>query len=188
MSEKTNNADLELAILEKQAEDARAQAELLRERLKQLKAEQERKLNDPKERAKLLESANKMIADGFEEYKAKGFSIKPEFDDYGLFKRIIIKSGKSSANKTRGQGKSASAGGSIPGMTASQFEDIYESLGQTFKPADIVEKLVAKFGNGVILKYNPQPTLGKILADGYKKIKIEKVGTKGRNVYYKKIL
>jgi len=188
MSEQTNNADLELAILEKEAEAARAQAEALRERLQQLKAEQERKLNDPKERAKLLESANKMIADGFEEYKAKGFSVKPEFDDYGLFKRIIIKSGRLSANKNRGQGKSASAGGSIPGMTHEQFDGIYEQLGSTFKPADIVEKLVAKFGKGVVLKYNPQPTLGKILADGYNNIKIEKVGSKGRNVYYKKSL
>ena len=146
MNEQTNNADLELAILEKQAEDARAQAELLRERLQQLKAEQERKLNDPKERAKLLASATKMIADGIEEYKAKGFSVKPDFDDAGLFKRIIIKSGKSSANKNRGPRKSASEGGSTPGMTASQFADIYESLGQTFKPTDIVEKLVAQFG------------------------------------------
>jgi len=187
MNEQTHNADLELAILEKQAEDARAQAELLRERFHQLKAEQERKLNDPKERAKLLESANKMIADGFEEYKAKGFSVKPEFDEYNLFKKIIIKSGKSSANKNRGPRKSPSEGGSTPGMTASQFADIYESLGQTFTPKDIVANLVAQFGKGVVLKYNPQPTLGKIVANGHEKIRIQKVGTKGRNVYYKKI-
>jgi hypothetical protein len=187
MTDQTNNLDLELAIAAKQAEEAQAQAEATRQRLQQLKEEQERRLNDPKERAKMLKNANDMIDAGIEDYKSKGYSCEVSKDDYGIIFKITIKIGKPSKSGTRGPRKSASEGGSTPGMTASQFSDIYESLGQTFTPKDIVEKLVAQFGKGVVLKYNPQPTLGKIVAKGHEKIKIEKIGTKGPGVYYKKI-
>lgn len=188
MTEQTNNLDLELAIAAKQAEEAQAQAEATRQRLQQLREEQERRLNDPKERAKMFKSANDMIDSGVNEYKDKGYTCDIKRDENGLLIKISFKSGKSAKSGTRGPRKSASEGGSTPGMTASQFADIYESLGQTFTPKDIVEKLVALFGKGAVLKYNPQPTLGKIVAKGHEKIKIEKVGTKGRNVYYKKVL
>lgn len=188
MTDQNNNLDLELAIAAKQAEEAKVHAEVALQRLKQLKDQQERLMNDPKERAKLLKNANDMIDAGIEDYKSKGYSCEVSKDDYGIISKITIKIGKPSKSGTRGPRKSASEGGSTPGMTASQFADIYESLGQTFTPKDIVEKLVAQFGKGVVLKYNPQPTLGKIVANGHEKIRIEKVGTKGRNVYYKKVL
>ena len=188
MSEQDTNLDLELKNIEEEDKIIAAQLEEKRKRLQQLKEEQERRLNDPKERAKMLKNANDMIDAGIEDYKSKGYSCEVSKDDYGIISKITIKIGKPSKSGTRGPRKSAGEGGSTPGMTASQFADIYESLGQTFTPKDIVEKLVAQFGKGVVLKYNPQPTLGKIVAKGHEKIKIEKVGTKGRNVYYKKVL
>ena len=182
--------DLELELQNAAEEEQRIAAQLQekRKRLQELKEEQDRRLNDPKERAKIFKSANDIIDSGVKEYQAKGYTCDIKRDENGLLIKISFKSGKSAKSGTRGPRKSASEGGSTPGMTASQFADIYESLGQTFTPKDIVEKLVAQFGKGVVLKYNPQPTLGKIVANGHEKIRIEKVGTKGRNVYYKKVL
>jgi ABC-type transporter MlaC component len=60
------------------------------------------------------------------------------------------------------------------------------SLSQ-FKNQNIVEALVNKFGAGKYTEFRTQPSLGNILAGGYEGIKFEKVGSKGRNVYYKKI-
>ena len=187
MTDQNTNLDLELAIAAKQAEEAKAQYEATQKLLQQLKEDRERRLNDPKERAKLLKNANDMIDAGIEDYKSKGYFCEVLRDDNGIITKITIKSGKSAKSGTRRPRKPASEGGSTPGMTTSQFAEIYPSLGQTFTPKEIIDKLVAQFGKGVQLTYNPQPTLGKILATGHENIRIEKVGTKGRNVYYKKI-
>jgi hypothetical protein len=72
-------------------------------------------------------------------------------------------------------------------MTRDQFVEIYPVLGKEFKNQNIVEALVNKFGAGKYTEFRTQPSLGLIFADGYNGIKIEKVGTQGRNVYYKKI-
>jgi hypothetical protein len=155
--------------------------------LEDLRKAEDAILNDPVERAKLFVDANKMIEAGIKEYDAKGYSCDVQFDDYGLLTKIVFKSGKSRKSGTRGPRKVAGQDGFIPAMTRDQFVEIYSTLGNEFKNNNIVEALVNKFGGGKYTDYRPQPSLGLILADGYEGIKIEKVGTKGRNVYYKKI-
>jgi hypothetical protein len=77
--------------------------------------------------------------------------------------------------------------GYVPAMTRQQFAAIYASLSQNFNNQEIISKLVATFGEGKYIKFRTQPVLGEILTNGLDGIKIEKIGTKGRNVYYKKI-
>ncbi len=188
-NQENNSLDLDtlnrqLALAEAQEKETEAKLEANRKFRQQLLAEQERLLNDPKERAKMFITANEKIEAGVKEYEAKGYTCDVQRDENGLLVKISFKTSKSGS---RGPRKTDSKGGSTPGMTLSQFAEIYPSLGQTFTPKELVEKLVAQFGKGVHLKYNPQPTLGKILAIGHEGIRIEKVGTKGRNIYYKKI-
>ena len=144
--------------------------------------------NNPVERAKLFVDANKMIEEAIEQYKTNGYSCIPVKDENGLFVKIVFKNGKSGKSGTRGPRKKAGDTGHIPAMTRDHFVGIYTVLGKEFKNQNIVEALVKKFGeNGKYTNFRTQPSLGSILNNGYEGIKIEKVGTQGRNVYYKKI-
>lgn len=187
MNDQINNLDLELQIAEKQAEEARAQAEATRLRLQQLKEEQERRLNDPKERAKMLKNANDMIDAGVEDYRSKGYFCEVLRDENGVISKITIKSAKSAKSGTRGPRKKAGDPGFVPAMTDEQFAAIYPSLAQNFNNQDIISRLVARFGDGKYSTFRTQPVLGEILAEGLDGIKIEKIGNKGRNVSYNKI-
>ena len=185
MTDQNNSLDLELEIAEKQAQEAAAQHEVSRQRLQQLRDEQERRLNDPKERAKMFKNANDMIDAGLKEYESKGYSCDVQRDENGLLIKISFKTSKSGS---RGPRKTAGQDGFIPAMTRLQFSEIYNNLGNEFKNQNIVDALISKFGeNGKYNDFRTQPSLGLILNDGYEGIKIEKVGTKGRNVFYKKI-
>ncbi len=191
MSDITNNPtgslEEELRLAEEAATKLAEQVAANTRRLEELKKKQEDILNDPKERAKLFKNANEMIEAGIKEYEAKGYTIKIEFDENNLFTKIVFKIGKSRKTGTRGPRKSSGQDGFIPAMTRDQFVEIYPSLGKEFKNQDIVAALVNKFGAGKYTTFRTQPSLGLIFADGYNGIKIEKVGSKGRNVYYKKI-
>ena len=194
MSDITNISSQSVSIQEKLRLAVEAKAELDKQiaennrLLEELEIAQDAILNNPVERAKLFVDANKLIEEGVKEYEAKGYSCNVQFDEYGLLTKIVFKNGKSRKSGTRGPRKSAGQDGFIPAMTRDQFVDIYPSLGKEFKNQNIVEALVKKFGeNGKYTDFRTQPSLGSILNNGYEGIKIEKVGTQGRNVYYKKI-
>jgi hypothetical protein len=157
------------------------------EKMAQLQKELEDKLNDPAEKAKLLKNATDKIDEALAEYTANGYSCFAEKDEYGTIKNISFYLPGSKPKGTRGPRKKAGDEGHIPTMTRDQFVEIYSTLGKEFKKKDIVDALVKKFGNGKYTDFHPQPGLGNILDNGYEGIKIEKVGTQGRNVYYKKI-
>jgi hypothetical protein len=188
MNDQDINIELELAIAEKQAQEAQAQHQLMVQKLQQLKTEQERRLNDPKERAKMFNNANNLIDSGVKEYESKGYSCLVQRDENGLIKKITFKSGKYKKSGVQGKQRSANQNVSIPAMTSEQFAQIYPSLAQQFNNQDIISKLLECFGGVGINKFRTQPVLGNILADGYDGIKIEKIGTKGRGVYYKKVI
>ncbi len=173
--------------MEEAAARAAAELDARRKRIAELKAEQDRRLNDPAERAKLFVNANKLIEDGIKEYEAKGYKVNVVFDENNLFEKLVFKFGKSRKSGTRGPRKKAGDVGYVSPMTRDQFVGIYPNLGSTFTKKDIVNALIKKFGNGKDTDFNPQPGLGNILDNGYEGIKIEKVGTKGPGVYYKKI-
>jgi hypothetical protein len=179
--------DKEMREMEEAAARAAAELDARRKRIAELKAEQDRRLNDPAERAKLFVNANKLIEDGIKEYEAKGYKVNVVFDENNLFEKLVFKFGKSRKSGTRGPRKSAGQEDFIPAMTRDQFAEIYPSLGNDFNNQKIVDALVPKFGGGKYTSFRTQPSLGKILTEGYEGIKIEKVGSKGRNVYYKKI-
>ncbi len=193
MSDITNISSQSVSIQEKLRLAVEAKAELDKQiaennrLLEELELAQDAILNNPVERAKLFVDANKLIEEGVKEYEAKGYSCIVDFDDYGLLTKIVFKIGKSRKTGTRGPRKSAGQDGFIPAMTRDQFVEIYPSLGKEFKNQHIVQALVNKFGAGKYTEFRTQPSLGLIFADGYNGIKIEKVGTQGRNVYYKKI-
>ena len=194
MSDITNNRTDSVSIQERvriaEAAKAKLDAEIAENNrlLEELRKAEEALLNDPVERAKSLADANKMIENGIKEYEAKGYKVNIVFDENNLFEKLIFKFGTSRKTGTRGPRKSAGQEGFIPAMTRDQFVDIYPSLGKDFKNQNIVEALVKKFGeNGKYTNFRTQPSLGSILNNGYEGIKIEKVGTQGRNVYYKKI-
>jgi len=193
MSDITNNPSQAVSLQEKMRLAVEAKARLDEQiaennrLLKELEIAQDAILNNPVERAKLFVDANKLIEDGVKEYEAKGYSCNVQFDEYGLLTKIVFKNGKSRKTGTRGPRRAAGQEGFIPAMTRDQFVEIYPSLGKEFKNQNIVEALVNKFGAGKYTEFRTQPSLGLIFADGYNGIKIEKVGTQGRNVYYKKI-
>ena len=193
MSDITNISSQSVSIQEKLRLAVEAKAELDKQiaennrLLEELEIAQDAILNNPVERAKLFVDANKLIEEGVKEYEAKGYSCIVDFDEYGLLTKIVFKNGKSRKSGTRGPRKSAGQDGFIPAMTRDQFVEIYPSLGKDFKNQHIVQALVNKFGAGKYTEFRTQPSLGLIFADGYNGIKIEKVGSKGRNVYYKKI-
>ena len=175
-------------LAQQAADEAAARLKMIEEEEERIREEEERRMNDPKERAKLFKNANDMIEAGIKEYEAKGYTVNVAFDENNLFAKIVFKIGKSRKTGTRGPRKKAGDEGHIPAMTRDQFAGIYSSLGKEFKNQNIVEALIKKFGeNGKYTDFRTQPSLGSILANGYEGIKIEKVGSKGRNVYYKKI-
>ena len=193
MSDITNISSQSVSLQEKMRLAVEAKAKLDEQiaennrLLEELELAQDAILNNPVERAKLFVDANKLIEEGVKEYEAKGYSCIVDFDDYGLLTKIVFRIGKSRKTGTRGPRKSAGQEGFIPAMTRDQFAEIYPSLGKEFKNQHIVQALVNKFGAGKYTEFRTQPSLGLIFADGYNGIKIEKVGTQGRNVYYKKI-
>lgn len=193
MSDITNISSQSVSIQEKLRVAVEAKAELDKQiaennrLLEELELAQDAILNNPVERAKLFVDANKLIEEGVKEYKAKGYSCNVQVDEYGLLTKIVFKNGKSRKSGTRGPRKSAGQEDFIPAMTRDQFVEIYPSLGNDFNNQKIVDALVPKFGAGKYTSFRTQPSLGKILTEGYEGIKIEKVGSKGRNVYYKKI-
>lgn len=187
MNDQINNLDLELQIAEKQAEEARAQAEATRQRLQQLKEEQERRLNDPKERAKMLKNANDMIDVGIKDYESKGYFCDVLRDENGVISKITIRGGKSAKSGSRGPRKKAGDPGFVPAMTKENFSKIYSSLPKEFNNKDIISLLISNSDDLKASTFRTQPALGEILADGFNGIKIGKVGTKGRNVSYYKI-
>jgi len=193
MSDITNISSQSVSLQEKMRLAVEAKAKLDEQiaennrLLEELEIAQDAILNNPVERAKLFVDANKLIEEGVKEYEAKGYSCNVQFDEYGLLTKIVFKNGKSRKSGTRGPRKSAGQDGFIPAMTRDQFVEIYPSLGKEFKNQHIVQALVYKFGAGKYTEFRTQPSLGLIFADGYNGIKIEKVGTQGRNVYYKKI-
>lgn len=193
MSDITNNRTDSVSIQERvriaQEAKAKLDAEIAENNrlLEELRKAEEALLNDPVERAKSLADANKMIEAGIKEYEAKGYKVNIVFDENNLFEKLVFKFGTSRKSGTRGPRKKAGDVGYVSPMTRDQFVEIYPNLGSTFKKQDIVDALVKKFGNGRQADFNPQPGLGNILDNGYEGIKIEKVGTKGPGVYYKKI-
>jgi hypothetical protein len=193
MSDITNNRSDSVSIQERvriaQEAKAKLDAEIAENNrlLEELRKAEEALLNDPVERAKSLADANKMIEAGIKEYEAKGYKVNIVFDENNLFEKLVFKFGTSRKSGTRGPRKKAGQEGFIPAMTRDQFAEIYPSLGKEFKNQNIVEALVNKFGAGKYTEFRTQPSLGNILAGGYEGIKIEKVGSQGRNVYYKKI-
>ena len=193
MSDITNNRTDSVSIQERvriaQEAKAKLDAEIAENNrlLEELRKAEEALLNDPVERAKSLADANKMIEDGIKEYEAKGYKVNIVFDENNLFEKLVFKFGTSRKSGTRGPRKSAGQEDFIPAMTRDQFAEIYPSLGNDFNNQKIVDALVPKFGGGKYTSFRTQPSLGKILTEGYEGIKIEKVGSKGRNVYYKKI-
>ena len=193
MSDITNNRTDSVSIQERvriaQEAKAKLDAEIAENNrlLEELRKAEEALLNDPVERAKSLADANKMIEDGIKEYEAKGYKVNIVFDENNLFEKLVFKFGTSRKSGTRGPRKSAGQEDFIPAMTRDQFAEIYPSLGNDFNNQKIVDALVPKFGGGKYTSFRTPPSLGKILTEGYEGIKIEKVGSKGRNVYYKKI-
>ena len=193
MSDITNISSQSVSIQEKLRLAVEAKAELDKQiaennrLLEELEIAQDAILNNPVERAKLFVDANKLIEEGVKEYEAKGYSCNVQFDEYGLLTKIVFKLGKSRKTGIRGPRRAAGQAGFIPAMTRDQFVEIYPSLGKEFKNQHIVQALVNKFGAEKYTEFRTQPSLGLIFADGYNGIKIEKVGTQGRNVYYKKI-
>ena len=193
MSDITNISSQSVSLQEKMRLAVEAKAKLDEQiaennrLLEELRKAEDDIRNNPVERAKLFVDANKMIEEAIEQYKTNGYSCIPVKDENGLFIKIVFKNGKSGKTGIRGPRRAAGQDGFIPAMTRDQFVEIYPVLGKEFKNQNIVEALVNKFGAGKYTEYRTQPSLGLIFADGYNGIKIEKVGTQGRNVYYKKI-
>lgn len=187
MNEQATNLDLELKTIEEDEKALAAQLEEMRKKRQALKDEQERRLNDPKERAKMLKNANDMIHAGVEDYRSKGYFCDVQDDENGVIFKITIKDGKSAKSGTRGPRKKAGDPGFIPAMTKENFSKIYSSLPKEFNNKDIISLLIADSDDVKASNFRTQPALGEILADGFNEIKIGKIGTKGRNVSYYKI-
>ena len=184
------NIELDLETLNRQiafaeAEERESEARLAvnRKLREDLLAEQKRRLNDPKERAKMFANANSMIEAGVKEYDEKGYSCDVARDENGLFTKIIFKKTRSGTRRAGNK----SSNNTHPAMTKDQFSSIYNMLSDKFNNADIVAALIKNDGTGKHTSFRTQPCLSNILSKGLENIKIEKVGTKGRGVSYKKI-
>ena len=184
MNNQDEDIDLQLAQLEEETKRQAAQQDATRKLLQQARAEKERRLNDPIERAKMLQTGNDMFDAGVKEYESKGYFCDVERDENKVIKKIIIKQIKS---KNRVPRKKAGEDGYIPAMTDEKFEEIYNDLGEEFNNKDIVAALADKNGDSYA-NCRTQPALSKILKKGFNKIRISKIGVKGRGVKYKKIL
>jgi hypothetical protein len=184
MNNQDEDIDLQLAQLEEETKRQEAQQEATRKLLQQARAEKERRLNDPIERAKMLKAGTDMFDAAVKEYESKGYFCDVTHDDNGLITKIVIKS-KNSGNRV--PRKKAGEDGYIPAMTDEKFEEIYNDLGEEFNNKDIVAALAKKNGSSYA-NCRTQPALSKILKKGFNKIRISKIGEKGRGVKYKKIL
>ena len=184
MNDQEIDYDLELKNAEEEEKRIADQLQEKRKRLQVLKEEQDRRLNDPKEQAKMLKAGTDMFDAGVKEYLSKGYFCDVKRDDNGLITKIVIKSKKSGNRVPR---KKAGEDGYIPAMTDEKFEEIYNDLGEEFNNKDIVAALAEKNGNSYA-NWRTQPALSKILQKGFNKIRISKIGEKGRGVKYKKIL
>jgi hypothetical protein len=170
--------DLELELKNAVEEEQRIADQLQekRKRLQVLKEEQDRRLNDPKERAKMLQVGSDMFEAAAKEYRSKGYVCDFKHDEHQVITKILIKSIK----KARKAGSGAV-------MTNETFAEIYNDLGEEFNNKNIITALAAKSKEGQT-DFRTQPALSKILKDGYKTIRFSKIGIKGRGVKYKKIL
>ena len=184
MNDQENSFDLELKEVEQQEKEAAANLQTMRKRKQDLLEQQERRLNDPKERAKMFKTANEMFDEGVKEYQSKGYFCDVQRDENGLITKILIKSKKSGNRIPR---KKAGELGFIPAMTSETFAEIYNALGEEFNNKDIITALAGKNSDGCT-NFRTQPVLGKILSNGYNNIRFSKIGVKGRGVKYKKIL
>jgi hypothetical protein len=178
--------DLELELKNAVEEEQRIADQLQekRKRLQVLKEEQDRRLNDPKERAKMLQVGSDMFEAAAKEYRSKGCVCMVERDENDIITKILINSKKSGNRVPR---KKAGEDGYIPAMTDEKFEEIYNDLGEEFNNKDIVAALAEKNGDSYA-NCRTQPALSKILKNGFNKVRISKIGVKGRGVKYKKIL
>jgi hypothetical protein len=178
--------DLELELKNAVEEEQRIADQLQekRKRLQVLKEEQDRRLNDPKERAKMLQVGSDMFEAAAKEYRSKGCVCMVERDENDIITKILINSKKSGNRVPR---KKAGEVGFVPVMTNETFAEIYNDLGEEFNNKNIITALAAKSKEGYT-DFKTQPALSKILRDGYKTIRFSKIGEKGRGVKYKKIL
>lgn len=183
MNDQEIDYDLELKNAEEEEKRIADQLQEKRKRLQVLKEEQDRRLNDPKELAKMLKAGTDMFDAGVKEYRSKGYFCDITHDDNGLITKIVIKSKKSGNRVPR---KKAGEDGYIPAMTDEKFEEIYNDLGEEFNNKDIVAALAVKNGDSYA-NCRTQPALSTILKKGFNKIRISKIGVKGRGVKYKKI-
>jgi hypothetical protein len=184
MNDQEIDLDLELKNAKEEEQRIADQLQEKRKRLKELTEAQDRRFNDPKERAKMLQTGNDMFDAGVKEYESKGYFCDVERDENKVIKKIIIKLIKS---KNRVPRKKAGEAGSVEVMTNETFAEIYNDLGEEFNNKNIITALAAKSKEGYT-DFKTQPALSKILKDGYKTIRFSKIGIKGRGVKYKKIL
>ena len=183
MNDQEIDHDLELKNATEEEQRIADQLQEKRKRLKELMEAQDRRLNDPKEQAKMLKAGTDMFDAGVKEYMSKGYFCDVKRDDNGLIIKIVIKSKKSGNRVPR---KKAGEAGSVEVMTNETFAEIYNDLGEEFNNKDIIVALAAKNSAGCT-NFRTQPVLGKILNTGYKTIRFSKIGVKGRGVKYKKI-
>jgi hypothetical protein len=176
MNDQDIDLDLELKNVEEEEKRIADQLQEKRKRLQVLKEEQDRRLNDPKERAKMLQVGSDMFEAAAKEYRSKGYVCVVKRDVNEVITKILIKAIKK-----------AGKAGSGAVMTDEKFAEIYNDLGEEFNNQNIINALVAKNGDSYV-NCRTQPALSKILKDGYKAIRFSKIGIKGRGVKYKKIL
>ena len=184
MNNQDEDIDVRLQQLEEDSKRQEAQQAETRKLLQQFRDEKERRLSDPKERAKMLQVGSEMLDAGVEELRSKGCVCVVKHDENNIVTKILIKS-KNSGNRV--PRKKAGEDGYIPAMTDENFEEIYNDLGEEFNNKDIVAKLAVKNGHSYA-NCRTQPALSKILKKGFNKIRFSKIGEKGRGVKYKKIL
>jgi hypothetical protein len=184
MNIQDEDIELQLQQLEEEIKRQAALQEATRKLLQQVRDEKERRLTDPKERAKMLQVGSDMFDAGVKEYLSKGIVCVVERDENNIITKILIKSKKSGNRVPR---KKAGEVGFVPVMTNETFAEIYNDLGEEFNNKNIVTALAANSKEGHT-DFRTQPALSKILKKGFNKIRISKIGVKGRGVKYKKIL
>jgi hypothetical protein len=183
MNIQDEDIELQLQQLEEETKRQAALQEATQKLLQQVREEKERRLHDPKERAKMLQVGSDMLDAGVKEYRSKGCVCVVKHDENNIITKILIKVKKSGNRVPR---KKAGEAGSVEVMTNETFAEIYNDLGEEFNSKNIIAALVEKKGNTYI-KCRTQPVLSNILKDGYKTIRFSKIGEKGRGVKYKKI-
>jgi hypothetical protein len=184
MNIQDEDIELQLQQLEEETKRQAALQEATRKLLQQVRDEKQRRLNDPKERAKMLQAGSDMFDAGVKEYLSKGIVCVVERDENNIITNILFNPKKSGNRVPR---KKAGEVGFVPVMTNETFAEIYNDLGEEFNNKNIITALAAKSKEGYT-DFKTQPALSKILKDGYKTIRFSKIGIKGRGVKYKKVL